>query len=87
MKNIKDITISIFALIGFLVIITGFTNENENSVQQSSSILATPESHVWHIAEFSNGSYTYMYNKETGELRVLSSLAAKKYWSPQPAGK
>ena len=41
MKNIKDITISIFAVIGFLVRqeITGFTNEYENAVQQSSSIL------------------------------------------------
>jgi predicted small secreted protein len=29
MKNIKDITISIFAIIGFVAIVSGFTN-NEN---------------------------------------------------------
>ena len=50
MKNIKDITISIFAVIGFLVIITGFTNEYENAVQQSSSILATPIEMVFTIS-------------------------------------
>ena len=87
MKNIKDITISIFAVIGFLVIITGFTNEYENAVQQSSSILATPESHVWHIAEFDNKGLSYMYNKKTGELRVLSALAVKKYYLLKPVDK
>lgn len=30
MKNIKDITISIFAVIGFVAIITGFTLDNTN---------------------------------------------------------
>ena len=29
MKNIKDITISIFAIIGFIAIITAFTNQPE----------------------------------------------------------
>ena len=28
MKNIKDITISIFALIGFVSVVSGFTNNN-----------------------------------------------------------
>ena len=37
MKNIKDIVIGIFAVIGFGAIVTGFTNEAQQ----------TPESHVW----------------------------------------
>ena len=67
MKNIKEITISIFAVIGFVAIITGFTN---NQAQPT-----TPESHVWEMSELassSNGS-TRMYtlNKVTGEVRYF----------------
>ena len=29
MKNIKDITISIFAVIGFIALVSGFTNKTE----------------------------------------------------------
>ena len=43
MKNIEDITISIFAIIGFVAIITGFTNQAEQSAQPTYGI---PESHV-----------------------------------------
>ena len=31
MKNIKDITISIFAIIGFVAIVSGFTNNDNQS--------------------------------------------------------
>ena len=44
MKNIKDITISIFAIIGFVAIITAFTNQPE---QANQTVYGTPESHVW----------------------------------------
>ena len=54
MKNIKDITISIFAVIGFVAIITGFTrNENNNAIQSSYAI---PESHVWEVVCSEKGS-------------------------------
>ena len=33
MKNIKDIIIGIFVVIGFTAIITGFTNEEESIIQ------------------------------------------------------
>ena len=62
MKNIKDITISIFAIIGFVAIVTGFTNEAE---QQPT--YGTPESHVWTIT--STDSRAYALNKVTGEVR------------------
>ena len=70
MKNIKDITISIFAVIGFVAIITGFTTNESNQAQQT-----TPESHVWGMSELassSNGN-TRMYtlNKVTGEVRFF----------------
>lgn len=64
MKNIKDIMIGIFAVIGFGAIVTGFTNEAQQ----------TPESHVWSV-ECLTGTTEgrcYEYNKVTGEIRTLS---------------
>ena len=63
MKNIKDITISIFAVIGFVAIITGFTNQSEQT---------KPESHVWEMSDLANISgktKIYTLNKSTGEVR------------------
>ena len=70
MKNIKEITISIFAIIGFFTIITGFTNNTETATQQT---YGTPESHVWefHLAgDVPNGMpQAFSINKVTGEVR------------------
>ena len=46
MKIIKDITISIFTVIGFVAIITAFTNQPEQANQIA---YGTPESHVWEM--------------------------------------
>ena len=66
MKNIKDITISIFAIIGFVAIVTGFTNEAE----QPQQMYATPESHVWAMMQTSAESIVTL-NKQTGEIRFV----------------
>ena len=82
MKNIKDITLSAFAVIGFYSIITAFTSTESNPAQQV--INGTPESHVWefHLAPPSgggNGSATakaglaFSINKVTGEVRQHQS--------------
>ena len=67
MKNIKDITISIFAIIGFVAIVSGFTN---NETEQEHSV---PESHVWelqiaHSNAGASGGRAYLVNKVTGEV-------------------
>ena len=46
MKNIKDITISIFAVIGFVALITAFTNQPEQSNQTIVYDLCVPETGV-----------------------------------------
>ena len=69
MKNIKDITISIFAIIGFVAIISGFTNQAEQSTQPT---YGTPESHVWELQ--TDNSYAYVLNKQTGEVRKYFKL-------------
>ena len=79
MKNIKEVIIGIFAVIGFTAIVTGFTNEAEQQV-----IHTSPESHVWeHIVSDSgvglNGGHkAHLYNKKTGEVKTIVSYNQKK---------
>jgi len=78
MKNIKDITISIFAIIGFVAIVSGFTN-NETENQQT---YGTPESHVWELQTANSnagvsGGRTYLVNKVTGEVRKYNRAEPK----------
>ena len=64
MKNIKDITISIFAIIGFVAILSSFNN-------QSQETHSTPESHIWELSNFEmdgTNSRIYKINKVTGEV-------------------
>ena len=68
MKNIKNIVIGIFAVIGFAAIVTGFTNE---SVQEPT--FGTPESHVWEMVGV-NSAVSFLYNKQTGEVRKYGSV-------------
>ena len=68
MKNIKDITLLAFAVIGFYTIITAFTSTESNQPQQV--VNGTPESHVWefHISPNPSDS-SFAINKKTGEVR------------------
>ena len=68
MKNIKDITISIFAVIGFVVIITGFTTNESNESQKIT--YGTPESHVWEIISVGE-TKAVAINKVTGEGKLF----------------
>jgi len=76
MKNIKDITISIFAVIGFVAIITAFTNQPEQANQPT-----TPESHVWEFNMSPTGPAYFMHNKKTGEFRsyeIINTASERK---------
>ena len=77
MKNIKEIIIGIFAVIGVLALVTGFTNNTENAVQTT-----TPESHVWTFSEpIPHKGYItkiYVLNKVTGEVRYYSKSEQEK---------
>lgn len=65
MKNIKDITLSIFAVIGFVALLSSFTNQPQSEVTNG-----TPESHVWAFGADAEDSY--VFNKVTGEIRKLN---------------
>ena len=79
MKNIKDITLSAFAVIGFYTIITAFTSTESNPAQQV--VNWTPESHVWEMNRPQESSYGYLYNKVTGEVRKFTA-AKNSYTIP-----
>ena len=74
MKNIKDIALLAFAVIGFYTIITAFTTTESNQPQQV--VNGTPESHVWEMTHpnIKYGSPAYLYNKKTGEIRTVGGL-------------
>ena len=78
MKNIKDIALLAFAVIGFYTIITAFTSTESNQPQQ---VYGTPESHVWEIYRQDDSSYAYLLNKVTGEVRKYES-ASNRYRKP-----
>ena len=73
MKNIKNITISIFAIIGFVFILSSFTN-------QSQETHGTPESHVWEFSQVPGVFNLLAINKKTGEVRKFDTqgIAFKK---------
>ena len=71
MKNIKDIVIGIFAVIGFGAVVTGFTNE-------AAQELSVPESHIWEVKVFGTSVGGYLYNKQTGDVFVLDGDKKKK---------
>jgi len=76
MKNIKDITISIFAIIGFVVILSSFTTNNIQE-ETNEADYAVHKSHVWHLS--TDGEDAYIYNQVSGEVRILSGQHPKKY--------
>ena len=68
MKNFKDITLSIFAIIGFVAILSSFNNQTQQETH------GTPESHVWEMnlnnPSAQGGQPTaFAINKVTGEVR------------------
>ena len=73
MKNIKETVIGVFAVIGFVVVASGFTTNNE--AQQPT--YGTPESHVWQMTYLGSGSVGFFWNKETGEVRRYGATLAK----------
>ena len=75
MKNFKDITISIFAIIGFVTILSSFNNQSQETHS------TVPESHVWEMKLKDTGTTYFLYNKITGEVRsyeIVNTAAEKK---------
>ena len=63
MKNLKDITLSIFAIIGFISVITAFNTQPQQS-QEPKINLGTPESHVWEKVDTGQGYSYILLNKD-----------------------
>ena len=59
MKNIKDITLSIFAIIGFISILSSFNNQSQNNQYDKIQLSAAANSY---------GFGYFILNKETGDV-------------------
>ena len=66
MKNIKETIIGVFAVIGFVVIVSGFTTNN--ATQETAN--GTHESHVWEMHLHNSVKGYFSINKVTGEVRA-----------------
>ena len=72
--KIKDITISIFAIIGFVFILSSF---NSQSQETHSTV---PESHIWEMHSASDtSSYVFSINKQTGEVRKYETYYSRSF--------
>ena len=69
MKNLKDITLSIFAIIGFISVITAFNTQPQQS-QEPKVHIGTPESHIWEMHLHNQLRAYFTINKVTGEVRA-----------------
>jgi hypothetical protein len=67
MKNIKDITISIFAIVGFIFILSSFNIQAEPQVTYG-----TPESHVWSFHLANDRDRAYSLNAVNGEILEIN---------------
>ena len=76
MKNFKDITISIFAIIGFVAILSSFTNQSESQI-----VHGTPESHVWSFHLANDGDRAYSLNAISGEIREINTYCGENQFS------
>jgi len=74
MKNIKDITLLAFAVIGFYTIITAFSSTESNQPQQ---VYGTPESHVWELKFHPTLNRVASINKVNGEVRFYERSSKK----------
>lgn len=66
MEKLKDIVLIGFAVVGFISILSGFTEQQ---------VYGTPESHQWEMTvalETTGQQRVYTLNKVTGEVRKYS---------------
>ena len=63
MEKIKDIVLVGFAIVGFISVLSGFTEQQ---------VYGTPESHAWQIFG-AEGNYAWLLNKQTGEVKGLDA--------------
>ena len=74
MKNIKDITISIFAIIGFVAILSSFNNQPEQSTGQGKYQIATSTN-----SRVDGGVYETIFDTQTGEVISRKLFIQKTY--------
>ena len=72
MKNIKDITISIFAIIGFVAIVSGFTNNYNQGEVGTYQVAITNSEESTRIKEI-------IIDTRTGQVISRNSILSRDY--------
>ncbi len=74
MKNIKDITISIFAIIGFVFILSSFNNEKPDDYDRwnFNTVYDSIDNTVWYHTQDKYTGEVYRLNKKTQKWEKYS---------------
>ena len=81
MKNIKDITLSIFAIIGFLVILSSFVDYNQDLVSPGDYAISTT-SIIEPDGTYKKGKkviYETILNTKTGRIKSRTAVDIRDY--------
>ena len=78
MKNIKEVIIGVFAVIGFGAIVTGFTNEIS---EEHSETLSLQTQNNWILQLDAGGFGGFFYNTTTGEIKAVESNSKEMRFS------
>ena len=69
MKHIKDITISIFAIIGFAFVLSSFTSNETTETQ---------EPNAWGVSDVTDEGAIYLYSKTSGGIYYVNMNGKRK---------
>jgi hypothetical protein len=65
MEKIKDIVLVGFAIVGFVSVLSSFSEQQ---------VYGTPESHEWELSMSQSRSVYFTHNKVTGEVRSFDII-------------
>ena len=72
MKNIKDITISIFAIIGFVFILSSFNNKPDDYDRWNYQAVLGQDNKVYYSTQDKYTGEVYILNRETNKWKKRS---------------
>ena len=76
MKIKNNLTTGILLGIGVIVLPLILMSSSSTSTTNNEMVYGTPESHVWSFGN--DGEDCYLYNKVTGDVRILTGGVPKK---------
>lgn len=72
MKHIKDITISIFAIIGFAFVLLSFIPNETIETQEPQN------EHIWGVSDVTDEGAIYLYRKTSGQIYYVNKIGKRQ---------